>query len=81
MRSSFTTRDWEIPRKKEYSIFVNYLECAILSRKPELLGVLAWTNLCGDIGLLGLRTQDMDSLMEFREVAKEVRVGDLVFTL
>ena len=81
-KSGFKDEDWYIPDRKMFHAAVNWIEILLLTRETELVKTMAWSNMWGKIGLLGLLAEDMKRLTRFRQfVDNELIISDRRFKL
>jgi hypothetical protein len=78
-RSTIVGGEWSVPSRQLFHRFVNLLECDLLEKNLTLLETLAWSNMWGDIGLLGLRTTELGRLRRFRSFVETFAIQDTEF--
>ena len=59
---------WSLPPLDIYDDFMNLFQCHLISADLGSFGVLDWYNKRGNVGLFGLRSEDVNKLVHVRKI-------------
>ena len=70
-----------LPSPQQFHDLINTMESAIIAQGIDIISVMKWANLWNDVGLVGLNTNDMGRLQEFRNFVHSQKKGGMVYSL
>ena len=71
---------WLLPTPQQFHDFMNHIECYFLETDIAYASALKWANTWGGVGILGLRTTNMNLLNDFRLFIAKQSVGGMIFS-
>ena len=72
---------WMLPSPQQFHDIVNTVESEIISKKLDFISVLRWANLWNDTGLVGLSSNDLKRMGDFRDFFHSQRRGGMIYSL